>query len=397
MKHFNHRSLLILPVLSILSISPMALQSHPNYRGIASVVEDGAAEEVKEVKEFKKFNEYSAKVDPKNIVHAENLSVEDLKKQDADLKAKLQDKKIPDDKKEINKDVVAQDRKDRESLVVDLLLLEDGLGNLEEKKSIEITEADVLKKSILEHKGQIEELLLDLEKSEEILAQKEEPKKEEEEVKPVIADEEPKKDEPAKDGPKDDSKEEVVVAEDKKEDKEVCEAEEKNALLTKQVEQLLNDQKQIMQTMLGMAQMMISMHQNQNQQQQNPYYANSYHANPYQYNQPFTSGNWVYYPNGFQPSQPNIFAQPQQQPGQQPLQQGGIYPSQMHQQSNWNLAPQYQFQADPRYTVAPIMPGDFGIQPFTYNLSNQGPSNPMPGQMPMSPNSMMNPLAMMSR
>ncbi|MCM2348978.1 MAG: hypothetical protein NDI69_03090 [Bacteriovoracaceae bacterium] len=378
MKHFNRHSLAILPLLSILAMSPRVIQSKATQRHVASVVEEVPVEngkpEVKDDKkeekkeEFKKFKEYSAKVSPDSIVKNENLTLDDLKKQETDLKVKLDQIKIEAKKEDIKKEIVDQERKDREALVVDLLLIEDGLKGLDEKKAIEIADKEAIEKSILEHKVKIEELLLDLEQSEEILAkaEAEEPKKEEE-VKPVLA-EEPKKEEEVKP---------VVAEEPKKEEvkKEVCEADEKNALLTKQVEQLLNDQKQIMQTMLGMAQMMISMHQNQQQQQPNPYYANSMHANPYQYNQPFTSGNWVYYPNGFQPSQPNIFAQPQMQ--QQQGQQGGFYPSQSHQQSNWNLAPQYNFQADPRYTVQPIMPGSFGSEAFSYNLSNQGPANPV--------------------
>ena len=382
MYHFNRHSLAILPLLSILAMSPSVIESKYAERHIASVVEEVKPEVVKEeVKEFKKFKEISAKVAPESIIRNENLSLEDLKKQESELKEKLSKIQIDSKKEDIKKEVVAQDRKDREALVVDLLFIEDGLLGLEERKVLEASDKEVIEKSILAHKGQIEELLLDLEKSEEILAKadapkEEEPKKDEEEVKPVLA-EEPKKEEP------------VVVAEDKKEEvkeevtkeeKVVCEAEEKNALLTKQVEQLMNDQKQIMQTMMGMAQMMVSMYQNQNQNQQqpNPYYANSMHANPYQYNQPFSSGNWVYYPSGFQPQQPNIFAP--QQPQQVMPQQGGYFPDQAHMpQSSWNLAPQYNFQADPRYTVQPIMPGSFGSEAFSYNLSNPGPTNPMPG------------------
>lgn len=376
MYHFNRHSLAILPLLSILAMSPSVIESKYAERHIASVVEEVKPEvkkeEVKEeVIEFKKFKEISAKVAPESIIRNENLSLEDLKKQESDLKEKLTKIQIDSKKEDIKKEVVDQDRKDREALVVDLLFIEDGLKGLEERKVLEASDKEVFEKSILAHKGQIEELLVDLEKSEEILAKadapKEEEPKKEEEVKPVLA-EEPKKEEP------------VIIAEDKKEEeKVVCEAEEKNALLTKQVEQLMNDQKQIMQTMMGMAQMMVSMYQNQNQNQQpNPYYANSMHANPYQYNQPFSSGNWVYYPSGFQPQQQNIFA-PQQSQQVMP-QLGGYFPDQAHMpQSSWNLAPQYNFQADPRYTVQPIMPGSFGSEAFSYNLSNPAPTNPMPG------------------
>lgn len=378
MKSFNRHTLAIFPLLSILAMSPGVMLETHTHRGIASVLEENS--DVSEKKEeFKKFKEYSAKVDPKIIIRNENLTIEDLKKQESDLKAKLSDIKIDEKKAELKKDTVSEDRKAREALVVDLLFIEDGLAGLDENKKIESSDKEALEKSIVEHKTKIEELLIDLEKSEEILAQSEEPKQEE----PKLADEEPKKEEPKKeDEPKvaeeEPKKEEpkVAVEEPKKEEpkKEICEAEEKNALLTKQIEQLLNDQKQIMQTMLGMAQMMVSMHQQSQGQSQQGIYQNPY-VNPYQYHQPYTAGNWVYYPQGFQPQQPNIFAQPQMM---QPQMQGGFYPDQAHQQGQWTLAPQYNFQADPRYTVQPITPGSFGMDNFSYNLNNPSPSNPMP-------------------
>lgn len=377
MKTFKHHSLAILPLLSILAMSPSVMLENHNHRGIASVIEENA-DQSEQKEEFKKFNEYSSKVDPKIIVRNENLTVNDLKKQESELKTKLSEIKIDDKKTELKKETVAEDRKAREALVVDLLFIEDGMKGLEEGQKIELSDKEVLEKSIVEHKTKIEELLIDLEKSEEILAQAEEPKTEEpklaeEEPKteePKVAEEEPKKEEPKQEEPK------VAVEEPKKEEpkKEICEAEEKNALLTKQIEQLLNDQKQIMQTMLGMAQMMVSMHQQSQGQSQQGIYQNPY-VNPYQYHQPYAAGNWVYYPQGFQPQQPNIFAQPQMM---QPQMQGGFYPDQAHQQGQWTLAPQYNIQADPRYTVQPITPGSFGDSNFSFNLSNPSPSNPMP-------------------
>lgn len=376
MKSFNRHSLAILPLLSILAMSPSVMLESHTHRGIASVIEENSVE-VEKKEEFKKFKEYSSKVDPKIIIRNENLTIDDLKKQESELKLKLSEIKIDEKKSDLKKEAVAEDRKAREALVVDLLFIEDGLTGLSEGEKIELADKEALEKSIVEHKTKIEELLNDLEKSEEILAQAEEPKSEE----PKLADEEPKKEEPKKEEPKladeEPKKEEpkLAVEEPKKEEtkKDICEAEEKNALLTKQIEQLLNDQKQIMQTMLGMAQMMVSMHQ-QSQGQQQGIYQNPY-VNPYQYHQPMTAGNWVYYPQGFQPQQPNIFAQPQMM---QPQGQGGFYPDQAHQQSQWNLAPQYNIHADPRYTVQPITPGSFGVDAFTYNLGNQSPGNPMP-------------------
>jgi hypothetical protein len=126
------------------------------------------------------------------------------------------------------------------------------------------------------------------------------------------------------------------------------------------------DQNKIMQTMLGMAQMMVGMYQNQQQiPMPNPYYANGFQIqNPYMYNQPFTAGNWVYQPNGQQPSQQgpvsnvyNIFNQSRAP--------GSMYPDQMNQPNNWDLKPQMSFPSAPNSEQMPI-PGTFG-----FNLSNE--------------------------
>jgi hypothetical protein len=140
-------------------------------------------------------------------------------------------------------------------------------------------------------------------------------------------------------------------------------------VLTTQVEELLKQQQQILQTMMGMAQMMVSMFQ---QQQGNPI-ANSfaYEHSLYRYNQPMTAGNWVYYPNGFQPSQPNIFA---------PQQGGGMYPDQVYQapipkdnQGDWSMRPT-EFFPDPRFQTQYMAPGQFGHDPFSFNMGNSFPT-----------------------
>ena len=274
MSHFKQHSLAILPLLSLLAMSPSTIQTRYAERTIASVSEEVKTEEVK-VQEFKRFKEFSDKVDPASIVRNEKLTIDDLKKQDSDLKVKLEQTQVNKDKKDLTKEDVAKDRAEREALVVDLLFIEDGVKALEESKSLEPSDKEALEKSILSHKGKIEELLTDLDQSETLLAEAEVPVKEE-----------PKAEEPKKDDVivADDKKDEPKKEEPKMEDKHLCEAQEKNELLTKQIEQLMNDQKQIMQTMMSMTQMMISMYQNQ-QQQPNPYYSNSLHApNPYQYN-----------------------------------------------------------------------------------------------------------------
>lgn len=373
MKHFKRHHLAILPLLSILSMSPGVVESHFADRQIASVVED-----VKEVKGHPKLEVLVSKVDPKSLIKDRNLDMDKLKAKGEALLAKVSKEREDFKKDQSDKVVVEEQRKRVEAIVIDLLLVESAVKELDEKKVITAEDKTLAEKGLLIQRDVIESLLVDLEANEVLVAKASEPKVEEpkKEDKPVVA-EEPKKEEPKTEEPKKEEEKPVVAEEPKKEEpkkeeakKEVCEADEKNKVLTAQIEQLLKQQNQIMQTMMGMAQMMVSMHQ---QQQPNPYYANGPGMNvqnPYQYNQPFTAGNWVYMPNGFQPNQPNIFAQPMQQ--QQPqMQQYGIYPDQMHQQqqSNWNLQP------DPRFQYQPQVPyGSFGNNGLSFNMQNMVPT-----------------------
>lgn len=347
MKHFNHRHMAILPLLAILAISPdMMEQKHHHGRSIASVTEVE--------KGHPKYEALVAKVKPDAAKDIE-LSADKFKEKLGGLKLNLQKEKEEFKKQISDESLVSQQRKDIESFVAELALIDLAHKDLVEKKVLEETDAKSSLEVITESKDIIEGLLSDLESNEVLVTKSKEPKKDD---KPVVVQEEPKKEEPKKEqGP--------VITEEPK--KEICEADEKNKILTKQVEELMKQNQQILQTMLGMTQMMLSMHQQQQQQQPNPYYANGpgFQTSPYQYVQPQTAGNWVYYPSGFQPQQSNIFAQPQM-PQYQP-QMGGIYPDQMHQ-SSWGLQP------DPRFQVSPVTPGNFGNSGLGFNMSTPGPS-----------------------
>lgn len=356
MKHFKRQHLAILPLLSILSMSPGVMESKFAGRSVASVTE--------EVKGHPKYEALVSKVDQKSLIKDDTLDLEKFKNKRKDLEDKLLKEKNEFKKEQSDKDIVLEQRKKIESLVIDVLLVEGGLKELQEKKVTDTAVDDESNKIINQSKEIVEGLLTDLEANEVLVSKASEPKKEE---KPVVA-EEPKKEEPKKEEEK---PVDVVAEEPKKEEakKEVCESDEKNKVLTAQVEQLLKQQNQIMQTMMGMAQMMVSMHQ---QQQPNPYFSNGPGfniQNPYQYHSPFTAGNWVYMPNGPQPyqQQPNIFAQPMIPQ----MQQQSIYPDQMHQQmqTNWNLQP------DPRFQYQPSIPsGNFGNNGLSFNMSNMVPT-----------------------
>lgn len=419
MKRFNHHKLAILPLLGILAMSPSVMSSKFASRGIASV-EDGKPEVKREVKEepkkeevkkevvvvkedvkkeevkkeeskTPKFDALVSKVDQTSIVKDIDNSVEKFSKKRDELSAKILKEREDFKKDQSDKTIVQEQRTRLESLVPEFLLVEASLKDLQEKKAIDQAADESSTKLLGTSKEVIESLLVDLDNNELLVAKASEPKVEEpKKEEPKVA-EEPKKDEPKKEEVK---KEEVKVAEDKKEEKkeekkeqtesekQICALQEQNKLLTKQVEQLINDQKQIMSTFMGMAQMMVSQYQQQQANQHNPYYQNGpgFNSSPYQYNAPMSAGNWVYYPQGFQPQQQNIFAQPQ-------MQMGGIYPDQMHMQqqqsAQWGLQPQMNFQipsyGDQRYQQYPqFTPGTFGgDSQFSFNMQNQMPTAPM--------------------
>lgn len=129
---------------------------------------------------------------------------------------------------------------------------------------------------------------------------------------------------------KDDKKDEVVSSDDAKDDKkdekkeEVCAAGEQVKILSAQIESLMKEQNLILEAMLNLTKAMLNM--SQNMQSQQPYFPTPQTA--YQYQAPMAQGNWVYYPQGFQP-------------GGQMSQ--GFYPDQAGQQS-WGLAPSAQYQ-----------------------------------------------------
>lgn len=398
MKRFNHHKLAILPLLGILAMSPSVMSSKFASRGIASV-EDGKPEVKREVKEEAKKEESKtpkldalvSKVDPKSIMKDIDNSVEKFSKKRDELSAKILKEREDFKKDQSDKAVVAEQRLRIESLVPELLLVEASLKDLQEKKAIEQAADESSSKLISTSKDVVESLLVDLDVNEKLVAKASEPKVEEpKKEEPKVA-EEPKKEEVKKEEVK------KEVAEDKKEEKKdeakkeeksdseklLCEVQEQNKILTKQVEQLINDQKQLMNTFMGMAQMMVGMYQQQQANQHNPYYQNGpgMNSSPYQYNAPMSAGNWVYYPQGFQPQQQNIFAQPQPQ-------MGGYYPDQMHMQQQqgqpqvggqWGLQPQMNFQipsyGDQRYQQYPqFTPGSFGDSQFSFNMQNPLPA-----------------------
>ncbi|WP_408097198.1 hypothetical protein ACJVC5_19365 [Peredibacter sp. HCB2-198] len=364
MKHFIRYSMAVLPLLTLLAMSPSDIQvkTQSNYRSIASALPETKSLE----KELPKLSEgkFLPKGNfpmPKHKLDGQPLIADAAK---PTLAEKKDDKKTeevkPEDKKE-EKPVVAEEKKDdkksEEVKPEDKKEERPVVADCEEKKPEDKQEDKPLEHPLIKQALEAGEKpvvadckIKDEKKPEE---KKEETKKEEQ----IVV--------------KDDKKPEDKKEEDKKEKAEVCEQDEKVQTLTKQVEQLLADQKQIMQTMMSMTQAMMTMiSQQQNQNPWAPYMNSMGMQSPYQYQQPMTAGNWVYYPQGFQPNQINIFAQPQMQ-GQQPMQQlGGIYPDQMHtqQSSSWGLQPQYNFGQAMPMQMQPSA-GTFGTDGIGFNMS----------------------------
>lgn len=340
MSHSNHHFLAILPLFAILSISPMQLDSQlDNGRSIASEVVVG----------HPKYEARAAKIDRTKIIIDKDLDLDCLNDRQEAFRSRLIEVRDGYKVSEIDKDAVALQRGKIESLVSSLVELEEEVKVLTDKKVL--IEASAQKSSVAmnDFKIIIEDLLKD-EIENELIVLKAEPKKEEvKEEAPQVAEEKPEK----------------PAVEEPKKDDAICDLEEKNLVLTKQVEELLAQQKTIMQTMLGLSSMMVQM----NQQQQNiepwmRYNQPTNYQQLYQYLPGQGAGQWVYYPQSIMPTvnntpyaqalQPNVQTTQEQPLGQQAYQEAA--------QSN-------QFSYLPMQQSAPVMPANFGMSNHSFNFS----------------------------
>ncbi len=360
-----YHALAMLPLLSILSLSPMKLQSHFQGRAIASI------EEVKE-SAYPKYEARASKIDRSKIEVDKDMDLSCFSDQAdsyrKDLLQERQDYKVD----LIDKDGTEAQKLKIQSLVQRLVELEEDVKFLKDKKAWDPTGEEIADKSMKELKVTLESLLQD-EVENELNVLKAQMKKDE---TPVVVKEEPKKEEPKKEEPK---KDEPQAEQDKK----ICELEDQNKVLTKQVEDLLQQQKTIMETMVGMNQMMIQM--NERSQQQQPYSIPGW----------MMSGSMVnpglQYP--YYQASPTVIIMNSNQTsdaagpfmGQNSLQQSmqsGQYQMQYQQQyqqpSYGSPYPNSFMNVDPRFSMpSPVMPGSFGQDPLLYNFG-PGPKNQLP-------------------
>jgi hypothetical protein len=429
MKHANRHQLALVPLLSILAMSPAAMEKTHGARFIASetvtvsaasstpptaqsprTTEPSAASDATPAKPAKptsapaatasttpSFNEtpkpaasaaqkvaaasphrrllqLAEKVDRESLQRDANLTLEQFKEKSDELKAKLILERREFKKDEGNNEIVEGQRKKLESLVVDLLVVEAGHKKLKEKNELPPADDDASKKIIADSKDLLEDLLGDLEYNELLVDKGGQRREETVRTEPAQG----RNVEVSLGRPPVRTGSDGAGTSEERLRREECETEERNRILTRQVEELSRQQTQIMQQMMSMQQMMM-MQQQQNQMaqlQQYMFNGPGFNSSPYQYNQPVTAGNWVYYPSGFQPQQPNIFAQPQL------VAQQGVFPDQMHQQMpmprpQWALQSGPSF-ADSRYQASPMQTGSFGGDAFGYNFGPQ-----MQPQMPV--------------
>lgn len=353
MSHSNHHFLAILPLFAILSISPMHLDSKLDHgRSIASEV----------VSAHPKYEARASKIDRTKIVIDKDLDLNCFSDRADALRKSVLEQRKSYKVDVIEKEAVELQRIRVQSLVSSMVDLEEDMKALKEKKAWEPEGEKLADTTMAELKTTIESLLLDEVENDLAVLKDKVAKDEAAQVATTKPEVKPEAEKPAAEPAKDPI---------------LCELEEKNKVLTKQVEDLLEQQKQIMQTMLGLSNMMVQMNQ---QQSSLPSWMTNGSMMNYQQQYPSLpgqgNGQWVFYPQSVMPtvinnmmgygqsSEPNVQTQMPQQPqmGQQSYQQ-------QMQSGQFNYLPlpqqQYQYQAP----AMNMMPGQFGSNPNSFNFA----------------------------
>jgi len=372
----------VLPLLSLLAISPSQMESKARFRQLASVSEQKEIQtQNPNVEKRSHFNKLISKIEKVDLSKSnKEMTLEIFNKNKDALAEKIKKEETVFKKNNDSLEEVKTQRKDLESIVSEIVLLEDDLSLLKSKNLLPIEDESKVVESIEKFKDSAESLLTELEVNENLVAKNEKKEEVKEEKKEVVVEkkEEVKKEEEIKEEvvKKDDSQNEAKE-EVKKE--EVCKKHEKE-VLTQPVQQLAQDQSLIMQQMMSMTQMMMMMFQQyqifemqQRFQNQGPVNQQAYQYAPQQ------AGNWVYYPNGFKPGgmYPDQF-------GQMPQSQAPTYQQPQSSYNNWGMPSQNYFESDPRMNPMTLNPGQFGQPALGFNMS-ANPSIQAPMYQPPMP------------
>lgn len=379
----------VLPLLSILAMSPSQVESKFAKRGIASVVEPEAqvvvalppevvvepkqevvvatpteifealqpkVQEKEKIEKHPKLKEITSKTDTEQLYIDPNLDSAKLKIKRDELKVNLL--KAKEDFKKGLKDekLVEQQRREVEDLVVQLLLVEGGLKELQRDEKVHDSEVEETNKLVSEAQDILEGLIVELKANEELVSSSKK-----EDVVEVASVKEKKATVPV--AKEEESSAEETNQSNKEEEAVVCDH-DKNQVLTEQLDNLLAQQNKVLAQLLNMSQMMsmqTMMFQQQMMSQQMGQFNSLGTRTPYQYASETAAGNWVYYPGGTSQGQANIFS---------PQVGSGYYPDQTHQ-SSWNLRPQMSFENRPSFGAQAPQNGNFGMNSF--NFENQAP------------------------
>ncbi len=344
MKSFSTTFLAVMPLFALLTMSPAQIESSYPSRSIASVEDETVSSS------FPKYEARAAQIDRTKITIDADLDLSCFSDRGQAFRNRLLE-----ERKNYKVDLVDKEgsklQKGRvQSLVQSLVELEEDFKALKSKSAWTPDGEEIAKKTMSELKTTLESLLIDEVENELLVLKKE------------LKDKEVVKEEP-KEEPKEDPKSD--------QDQKICDLEDKNKVLSKQVEDLLAEQKKILDTMLGMNTMMTQMHQ-QNQRQQQTYSVPSWLlsgslVNPY-----------LQYPYQSSPTIIMIGNQGGPVMGQNAYEQGA-FPGQFQYQSpyqyqplpqtygpQWNMEPEY-------YSPYSVSPGQFGqgplMSPYSFNFS----------------------------
>ena len=358
MSRSQHHFLAMLPLFALLSTSPAEIIKSPS-RAIANIEQETASS-------FPKYEAKASKIDRRALYKDPDMTMDKYSEKGEALRTKLMKERADFKVDVIDPKLVKEQNQRLDDLVIGLVLFEESLSQLKEKKAF-VPEGEVIaNRTLNELKVTLESLLVDQVENDMLVLKDEFLKKEEEDRKKdevgKLA-EDKKEDEPKEEAKKDDEK---VASEE-------CKAhEEENKVLTTQVESLISEQKKIMESMFGLIQVLVQ------QSQMNAYLP--YMTGPVLQSQTMfpmsplrDRGQWAYVPEGMQYSlqSPSHYTQQfnnqgsgqgQGQPylGQEYLEGSAFYQTpQLPQQSLFNPLPQYS---------SDILVGDFGPYNQVFNF-----------------------------
>lgn len=339
MSHSKHHLMALLPLMTILSVSPMKLteKSMPT-RSIATE------------STYPKYEEKSSKINKDALYKDEEITAEVFDQKADEYRKKLMKSRREFKAEEVDAEKVKIQNQTIDDIVIGLVLIEQNYALAKEAKRIRGDELSICEATIEELKIVVESLLIDQQENE-FFVLSDKVKKEEAQSK-VTATEVEKT--PTTEVAK-------VTEETEKPEAGHKKCEDENKVLTEQVTSLVAENKKIMDTMMSMMELFLK------QSQSNfylPYMSGPQLASSIAFPQPITSanGNWVYYPEGMTPKEAPVYGD-----NSNPLLNYNLQP---------NTAPQFSQQYEAMsYFNYPTFQSLQNAQPFSYQVGTFGPGD----------------------